>query len=102
MPRAALLSGRVLITGATGGIGHAIAREFAAHSADLLLTGRRAEVLEPLAAEVHGRALAVDLSDPEALVRLAEEAADVDVLVNNAGMPASGEPIAKVPSPTHR
>ena len=48
--------GRVLLTGATGGLGHAIARAFAARGATLLLTGRRAEVLEPLAAETGGRA----------------------------------------------
>jgi len=43
------VSGRVLLTGATGGLGQAIARVFADRGASLLLTGRRAEVLEPLA-----------------------------------------------------
>ena len=51
----------VLLTGATGGIGHAIARALHGRGASLILTGRRADVLEPLAAEVGGRATAVDL-----------------------------------------
>ncbi len=90
MTGAELVSGRVLVTGATGGIGQAIARAFAARGATLLLTGRRVELLEPLAAEMSARTLAVDLSDRAEVARLAEEAADVDVLVNNAALPASG------------
>jgi short-subunit dehydrogenase len=86
-----LLSGSVLVTGATGGIGHAIARAFAARGARLTLTGRRAEVLEPLAAETGGRAVAVDLAQRDAVDRLAAEAGEVDVLVANAALPASGE-----------
>ncbi len=85
------LSGRtVLLTGATGGLGHAIARRLAAAGARLVLTGRRAEVLEPLAAELGGRAVAVDLADRDAVAELGAASADVDVLVANAGLPASG------------
>jgi short-subunit dehydrogenase len=80
----------VLLTGATGGIGHAIARRLRAEGASLILTGRRAEVLEPLAAEVGGRALAVDLSDRDAVRSLAAQCGDVDVVISNAGLPASG------------
>ncbi|HEX9481813.1 MAG TPA: SDR family NAD(P)-dependent oxidoreductase, partial [Solirubrobacteraceae bacterium] len=80
----------VLLTGATGGIGHAIARELAGRGAKLILTGRRSDVLEPLAAEVEGRALAVDLAERSGVERLASEAGEVDVLVNNAALPASG------------
>ena len=47
-------------------------------------------MLEPLAAEVGGRALAADLSIPTELRRLIEEAGDVDILVANAALPASG------------
>jgi short-subunit dehydrogenase len=80
----------VLLTGATGGIGHAIARELAGRGAKLILTGRRSDVLEPLAAEVGGRALAVDLAERSEVERLASEAGEVDILVNNAALPASG------------
>jgi short-subunit dehydrogenase len=80
----------VLLTGATGGLGHAIARRLRAAGAELVLTGRRTEVLEPLAAETGARALAVDLADAAAVEALARECADVDVLVANAGLPASG------------
>jgi short-subunit dehydrogenase len=85
------LAGRtVLITGATGGLGHAIARELARRGSSLLLTGRRAEVLEPLADETGARAIACDLGDPQALDRLIAEAGAVDVLVANAALPGSG------------
>ena len=70
------LSGaHVLVVGATGGLGQAMARTFAARGATLILTGRRAEVLEPLAAELPARVIAVDLSDPAAVDRLIGEIA---------------------------
>lgn len=85
------LAGRtVLLTGATGGLGQAIARRLRAAGAELVLTGRRTDVLEPLAAETGARSLAVDLADSEAVQRLATACADVDVLVANAALPASG------------
>ncbi|MDW5597135.1 SDR family NAD(P)-dependent oxidoreductase [Conexibacter stalactiti] len=80
----------ILLTGASGGIGQAIARALAARGGRLILTGRRAEVLEPLARELGGRALAVDLADRAAPERLVAQAGDVDVLVANAALPASG------------
>jgi short-subunit dehydrogenase len=87
-----VLSGNVLLTGATGGIGDAIARALASRGATLLLSGRRSELLEPLAREVGGRAVSCDLSDRADVERLAEEAlaAEVEVLVANAAMPATG------------
>jgi short-subunit dehydrogenase len=85
-----LVSGKVLLTGATGGIGQAIASAFAARGAELLLSGRRADVLEPLAAELGGRALPCDLSDRDDVARLLVEAGEVDVLIANAALPASG------------
>jgi uncharacterized protein len=85
------LAGRtVLLTGATGGLGQAIARRVHRSGAELVLTGRRTDVLEPLAAETGGRPLAVDLTDTAAIERLAGDCADVDVLIANAGVPASG------------
>src|SRR5947208_3316623 len=85
-----LLNGNVLITGATGGIGHAIARALAQHGAKLILTGRRTELLEPLAGEVGGRAIGCDLSDRAEVDRLLRETEGVEVLVANAALPASG------------
>ncbi len=87
-----LVGGRVLVTGATGGIGHAIARAFAARGADLILTGRRTEVLEPLTAEVGGESVACDLSDRTQVAELGARAVEsgVDVLVANAAALAMG------------
>ena len=85
-----LVDGNVLVTGATGGIGQAIARAFASRGATLVLTGRRADVLAPLAEETGGRAFACDLASRPELERLIVDAGDVDVLVANAALPASG------------
>ncbi|MHB1469023.1 MAG: SDR family NAD(P)-dependent oxidoreductase [Solirubrobacteraceae bacterium] len=83
---------KVLLTGASGGLGEAILRALAAKGAkEILITGRRADVLERLAAEVPAaRALPVDLGERAELDRLLREAGEVDVLVANAGLPASG------------
>ena len=59
-----------------------------------MLTGRRVDVLEPLAQEVGGRAIEADLSVPDAPERLLAEAGEVDVLVANAG--AAGQRAADV------
>jgi short-subunit dehydrogenase len=80
----------VLLTGATGGLGQAIARALSREGAQLILTGRRLEVLDPLASELGARAIAVDLSEPAELDRLLSEAGEVDILVANAALPASG------------
>jgi short-subunit dehydrogenase len=84
------LSGTVLLTGASGGIGNAIARAVAPVSAELILTGRRTEVLDPLARELGARVIACDLSLREDVERLVEQAGSVDVLIANAGVPAGG------------
>jgi short-subunit dehydrogenase len=79
-----------LVTGATGGIGQAIARELVGRDASVVLTGRRADVLEPLAAELGGRAIIADLSERDAAAALMEECGPVDILVANAALPGSG------------
>lgn len=79
-----------LVTGATGGLGQAIARELAGRRASVVLTGRRADVLEPLAIELGGRAIVADLSNRHAVAALMDECGPVDILVSNAGLPASG------------
>jgi short-subunit dehydrogenase len=88
------LSGRtVLLTGATGGLGRAIATALAAKGATLLLSARRADALEAVAESLPGeghRALPADLAEPGAAEALCAEAAATDVLVANAGLPAAG------------
>ena len=84
------LGGNVLLTGASGGIGHAIARAIAPRSADLILTARRTEVLEPLAADLGARVVGCDLARQADVERLIEQAGRVDVLIANAALPASG------------
>ena len=84
------LNGNALVTGATGGIGQAIARALASCGAKVTVTGRRADVLEPLAAEISGRAIACDLSRRDDVDRLIGDVDQVDVLVANAALPASG------------
>jgi short-subunit dehydrogenase len=93
---------RVLLTGATGGLGHAIARALAARGASLILTGRRVGVLEPLAEELGGTAVAADLSRPEAVGELLDAAGEVDVLVANAAVPASGRVLEYTPEQIDR
>src|SRR4051794_24708618 len=87
------LQGRtVLLTGATGGIGAAIAHALHDRGASLVLTGRRREVLESLESDLGDRAEVVvaDLADRDDVARLCERAASVDVVVANAALPASG------------
>lgn len=80
----------VLLTGATGGLGQSIARALWHKGAQLTLTGRRVDVLEPLAKELDARALAVDLNRREEIDRLVGEVGEVDILVANAGLSAAG------------
>ena len=80
----------VLLTGATGGIGQAIAKAVTDRGANLIVTGRRGDKLEQLAADYGARVLVVDLAVPEDVERLAQEAGEVDILIANAGLPASG------------
>jgi NAD(P)-dependent dehydrogenase (short-subunit alcohol dehydrogenase family) len=89
--------GRVaIITGAGTGIGGASARLLASHGLDVVLVGRRKELLEAVGAEIGGRALVVaaDLGDrhaPEAIVaRTLEAFGQVDVIVNNAAVIVPG------------
>ena len=80
----------VLLTGATGGLGHAIARRLAAAGARIVLSGRRGDVLAALASEIGAEVAPADLSDPGAVRALAAAHIHADILVANAGVPASG------------
>ncbi|MGP8231106.1 MAG: 3-oxoacyl-[acyl-carrier-protein] reductase [Methylovirgula sp.] len=91
------LSGRTaLVTGASGGLGSAIARALHQQGATVTLSGTRKEALEALAAELKERVHveSSDLSDPEAVEKLvpAAEAAmgHLDILINNAGLTRDG------------
>jgi short-subunit dehydrogenase len=83
----------VLLTGATGGIGHAIARALHARGATVVLTGRRADVLEELRDQLGGRAeiLPADLASAADVTSLAERAAPLHALVANAALPGTGK-----------
>jgi 3-oxoacyl-[acyl-carrier protein] reductase len=88
---AALEGKTALVTGASRGIGRAIAAELAAAGASVVLGYRSGqEEAEELAAEIGGRAVQADVSDATEAVRLVEEAGDVDILVNNAGLTRDG------------
>jgi NAD(P)-dependent dehydrogenase (short-subunit alcohol dehydrogenase family) len=75
----------VLITGGTSGIGRATAQLFGQRGARLIVTGRDEDRGKEVAAETGGRFIRADLAAPEDVRRLAAEAGEVDVLVNNAG-----------------
>jgi short-subunit dehydrogenase len=89
------LSGaRVVVTGASRGIGAAFATECAKRGSRVALVARSRETLEKLAADLGGDAYAADLADASAiapLVARVEADGPVDVLVNNAGLDLTGE-----------
>jgi all-trans-retinol dehydrogenase (NAD+) len=100
---------RVLITGGAGGLGHAMARRFAAEGAELVLTDVVAATLDDMVADFVRRGVAcrgylVDVSDLAAIAdlrsRLHAEAGPVQVLVNNAGI-VHGGPFLEVPVEKH-
>lgn len=91
MSFASLEGKRALVTGASRGIGRAIAVELARGGATVVVgyrTGR--EEAEALAAEIDGEAVQADVSDPASAAALVEAAGDLDVLVNNAGLTRDG------------
>ncbi|HET6642691.1 MAG TPA: 3-oxoacyl-[acyl-carrier-protein] reductase [Gaiellaceae bacterium] len=92
MPDFCSLEGRTaLVTGGSRGIGRAIAAELAQAGATVVIAYRSgAEDAEAAAGEIGCRALQADVSDPDQAKRLVEEAGDVDVLVNNAGITRDG------------
>lgn len=83
---------RVLVTGASSGIGRETARAFAAAGGEVVAVARRAERLAALEEESAGAVsvITADLSEPGAAARVAERAGPVDVLVNGAGSETGG------------
>lgn len=100
--------GYALITGASSGLGADFAREYARRGRPLILTARRAERLDALAAELSARVpcvvIPMDLSEPGAAQRLfdavQQRGLSVDVLVNNAGLGIPGRYLS-APLETH-
>ena len=86
------LEGRLaLVTGGSRGIGRAIAVELANAGAQVVVGYRSgADEAGQVAAEIGGRAVQADVSDPEQAARLVEEAGAIDILVNNAGLTRDG------------
>jgi 3-oxoacyl-[acyl-carrier protein] reductase len=80
-----------LVTGASRGIGRAIAASLAEAGASVVVAYRSGgEEAEELAQEIGARAVQADVSDPESAAALVEDAGELDVLVNNAGVTRDG------------
>ncbi|HET7856136.1 MAG TPA: 3-oxoacyl-[acyl-carrier-protein] reductase [Gaiellaceae bacterium] len=92
MPEFCSLEGKTaLVTGGSRGIGRAIARELGQAGANVVVGYHSgADEAEAVAGEVGGRAVQADVSDPEQAKLLVEEAGELDVLVNNAGLTRDG------------
>lgn len=88
-----LRNARVLVTGASRGLGKNIAAAVARHGADVAVVARNGDQLESLAKELGGKAYPTDLMDPaavESLIERVEADGPVDVLINNAGIDRVG------------
>jgi len=87
-----LAGATALVTGATGGLGRAIAAALSGRGSQLVLSGRRATELGSLGARLGARTILADLAVAEDVARLCDAAVavGVDVLVANAALPASG------------
>ena len=92
MPEFASLEGKTaLVTGGSRGIGAAIARELAGAGASVIVGYRSGQdEAEAIASELGGRAIQADVADAGDARRIVEEAGDLDVLVNNAGITRDG------------
>jgi len=84
-----------VVTGASSGIGEATARALAAAGFEGVAAARRLERCEKLAEEIGGRALQLDVTDPDSVAALAAAVPDAAVLINNAGGAHGLEPVAE-------
>jgi NAD(P)-dependent dehydrogenase (short-subunit alcohol dehydrogenase family) len=96
------LEGVALVTGGGRGIGASIARELADAGMRVVVSGRTAESVESVAAEIGGIALVGDVSKPEDVerwvARAEQELGPVDLLVNNAGISGGGSSVLELPA----
>jgi 3-oxoacyl-[acyl-carrier protein] reductase len=81
-----------LVTGGGRGIGAGIARELAADGWSVVVAARTLDQVESVAREIGGRALQLDVSSPDAVARVVDEAGSVELLVANAGIGPSLPP----------
>jgi NADP-dependent 3-hydroxy acid dehydrogenase YdfG len=84
-----------LVTGASSGIGAATVRSLAAAGFEVVGGARRVERVEEVAGEAGGRAVRLDVTDPESIAELAETLPELSVLVNNAGGALGLESVAE-------
>jgi NADP-dependent 3-hydroxy acid dehydrogenase YdfG len=84
-----------IVTGASSGIGAATARSLASAGFDVVAAARRVERCEELASEIGGRAVRLDVTDPDSVAQLADAVPDAAVLVNNAGGALGLEPVGE-------
>ncbi|HET6997822.1 MAG TPA: SDR family NAD(P)-dependent oxidoreductase [Solirubrobacterales bacterium] len=84
-----------VITGASSGIGAATARVLAEEGFDVVLGARRLERLQELAAEIGGKAVALDVADPDSVQQFVAAISGCDVLINNAGGALGLAPVAE-------
>lgn len=84
-----------VVTGASSGIGAATARSLAAAGFEVVAAARRLERLEALAEEIGGRAVRLDVTDPDSVAALAREVPDAAVLINDAGGALGLAPVAE-------
>jgi short-subunit dehydrogenase len=86
-----LRGARTLVTGATGGLGAAIARACAHRGAKVIVAGRRQEPLDALAQELGAESVVADLTNRDDVARLVDAVRELDVLVSNAALPGGGK-----------
>lgn len=92
-----------LVTGASGGLGRAIADALHDRGAQVIVTGRRIDALQEIAAACGGARVEVcDLGDADAVLQLASRCEEVDLVVANAALPAVGELNAFTPAEVER
>jgi NADP-dependent 3-hydroxy acid dehydrogenase YdfG len=82
-----------VVTGASGGIGEASARRLAAEGYEVVLGARRVDRLEAIAADIGGRAIALDVTDDASVDAFAAQLPTLSVLVNNAGGALGIDPV---------